>query len=340
MKTTCFSALIIIALGACAAPDTEADASYAFDPVPWSADDDWFKGNTHAHTTESDGDSSPEYVAQWYKDNGYDFLVLSDHNVFTDPARLSDLTDAGFLLVPGEEVTSSFDGAPVHVNGLNLPGVVEAQTAESLVGTIQANVDAIREVEGVPHINHPNFRWAFSADELAQVENDRLIEIWNGHPTVHNNGGGGVMGLEAVWDVLLTGGKLIYGIATDDAHHFQGEFRAGRANPGRGWVAVRAPALDPASLMEALEAGAFYASTGVELTEVVVDGSRLEVHIADRGDFRYTTQFIGAGGVVLAETTDNPSVYHVDSDVGYVRAKVTDSMGWSAWTQPLFVHTR
>lgn len=45
----------------------------------------WWKGNTHTHTTMSDGDSSPEVVAQWYKRNGYQFLVLSDHNIFTNP---------------------------------------------------------------------------------------------------------------------------------------------------------------------------------------------------------------------------------------------------------------
>lgn len=337
MNFTRVSVLAAVAVCACATPESDPSASYSLEPVPWAADDTWFKGNTHTHTTESDGDSSPEYVARWYKDHGYDFLVLSDHNVFTDPATLAQLVDSTFLLVPGEEVTSSFDGAPVHVNGLNLPGVVEARTAGSLVATIQANVDAIREVEGVPHINHPNFRWAFSADELAQVENDRLIEISNGHPTVHNLGGGGVLGMEAVWDALLTGGKRIYGIATDDAHHFQGEFAPGRANPGRGWVAVRAPALDPSSLMQALEAGAFYASTGVEIADVTVDGARLEVHIASRGDFKHSTQFIGAGGVVLEQTTDNPAVYTVTSDVGYVRAKVMDSMGYVAWTQPIFV---
>lgn len=43
----------------------------------------WFKGNTHTHTTMSDGDSSPEEVARWYKSHGYQFLVLSDHNTFT-----------------------------------------------------------------------------------------------------------------------------------------------------------------------------------------------------------------------------------------------------------------
>src|SRR5687768_14376214 len=39
----------------------------------------WFKGNTHTHTDKSDGDSSPEDVVGWYRTNGYDFVVLTDH---------------------------------------------------------------------------------------------------------------------------------------------------------------------------------------------------------------------------------------------------------------------
>lgn len=321
------------------APGGESLPAVTFE-VPATPDGSWYKGNTHAHTTESDGDSPPEVVARWYKEHGYDFLVLSDHNVFTDPATLAHLVDSSFLLIPGEELTSSFDGRPVHVNGLNLPGLVEARSAETLVGTIQANVDAVREVEGVPHVNHPNFRWAFGAAELAQVERDRLLEIFNGHPLVHNEGGGGVPGMEAVWDSLLTGGKRIYGIAVDDAHHFQGEFAPHRSNPGRGWVAVKAPALEAASLMAAMEEGRFYASTGVGLEDVLVSERRLEVHIRQRADFRYTTVFVGAGGRVLASTGDNPAVYDLADDVGYVRARVTDSMGYHAWTQPVFVRRR
>ena len=82
-------------------------------------------------------------------------------------------------------------------------------------------------------------------DTLIVVPNDRLLEIHNGHPTVHNEGGGDSPGMEAVWDILLTGGKRIYGIAVDDAHHFKEEFSPDRANPGRGWVAVRAASLTP-----------------------------------------------------------------------------------------------
>ncbi len=54
-------------------------------------------------------------------------------------------------------------------------------------------------------------------------------------------------------------------------------------------------------------------------------------------DFRYTTVFIGAGGEILGESIDDPAVYELTRDVGYVRAKVIDSMGYAAWTQPVFV---
>ncbi|HSM04165.1 MAG TPA: CehA/McbA family metallohydrolase [Longimicrobiales bacterium] len=322
--------------GAGSQDGTPSAAAVRFEP--WTPPGDaWLKGNTHTHTTESDGDSPPEEVALWYREHGYDWLVLSDHNVFTDPAALAHLVDDTFFLIPGEEVTSGFDGRPVHVNGLDLPGLVEPRRAASLVATLQANVDAIREVDGIPHVNHPNFQWAFGAEELAQVEGDRLLEIHNGHPSVHNQGGGGTPGLEEVWDALLTGGKRIYGIAVDDAHHFQGEFAPDRANPGRGWVAVRAAERTGRSVVTALEAGHFYASTGVELADVVVGPRRLEIDIAPRGDFRYTTVFIGAGGEILGETIEDPAVYELTRDVGYVRAKVVDSMGYAAWTQPVFV---
>ena len=52
----------------------------------------WFKGNLHTHTTNSDGDTAPEHVAEWYEENGYDWLCLTDHNHLTildDPGTFS-----------------------------------------------------------------------------------------------------------------------------------------------------------------------------------------------------------------------------------------------------------
>ena len=56
----------------------------------------WFKGNLHTHTNKSDGDSSPETVVDWYSNNKYDFLVLSDHNHLT----ILDSDQTKLLLIP------------------------------------------------------------------------------------------------------------------------------------------------------------------------------------------------------------------------------------------------
>lgn len=315
-------------LGCAPAPEFE---------VPNTAGMRWFKGNTHAHTTMSDGDSSPEVVARWYKEHDYAFLVLSDHNVFTDPAQLSTLQDSSFLLIPGEEVTAKFRDKPVHVNALNTPQLIAPQSDSTLVGTIQKNVDAIRAAAAVPHINHPNFRWAFHQRELLQVRHDKLLEIYNGHPHVNNLGGGGWPSMEQVWDHLLSAGKRVYGIAVDDAHHFQGEFASMRSNPGRGWVVVKARELKSRAIVESLEAGLFYASTGVVLQDLVITSRSIMLHIQPEGDFKYRTEFIGAHGSVLHVSTSNPAVFELRSQENYVRAKVYDSAGRVAWVQPVFV---
>jgi hypothetical protein len=297
----------------------------------------WFKGNTHTHTLESDGDSPPDVVINWYRNHGYNFLVLSDHNVFVNPARFVSMTDSAFILIPGEELTSAFEKKPVHVNGLNIDHVIAPRFDSTLLGTVQKNVDAIREATGVPHINHPNFGWAISQSVLERVQRDKLIEIHNGHPTVHNAGGGDSPGMEAVWDHLLTLGRRMYGIAVDDAHTFKGEFTRARANPGRGWIVVRTERLDAGEIMRAMEAGRFYASSGPELDSLVVADADMQVYIHQRGDFKFTTEFVGDKGRVLKRTGANPASYRLDGDESYVRARVIDSSGEVAWIQPVFV---
>jgi folate-binding protein YgfZ len=56
----------------------------------------------------------------------------------------------------------------------------------------QKMIDAIRAAGAAPSINHPNYGWAISADELLQLQRTRLFEVFNGHPLVNNLGGGGV----------------------------------------------------------------------------------------------------------------------------------------------------
>lgn len=299
----------------------------------------WFKGNLHTHTLNSDGDSTPEEVVRWYREHGYDFLVLTDHNFLTGVEGLNAMQGASgrFLVVRGEEVTSAVDKKPIHVNGLDVSRLVEPPAATTVVGMVQGMVDGIRAADGAPSINHPNFGWAISADELAAVQRTRLFEVYNGHPQVNNLGGGGVPGLEEVWDRVLTSGRLLYGIAVDDAHHFKRPWDSTASSPGHGWVYVQSPALEPRALVQALEQGRFYSSTGVELQAAHASSTELHIVVKATSFSRYRIQFIGGGGRVLREVAAPEARYAFAGDERYVRAKVIESNGTVAWTQPVGV---
>ena len=301
------------------------------------ADLRWFKGNTHAHTVNSDGDSTPDEVVRWYREHGYHFLVLTDHNYLTEVAGLNAVHGARdkFIVIQGEEVTSSASGKPVHVNGLAVEHLVLPPTGTSVLDVLRQSVEGIRGANGIPHVNHPNFGWAITADDLRQLERTRLFEVFNGHPQVNNAGGGTVPGLEEVWDRILTSGRLMYGIAVDDAHHFKRPGDPAASGPGRGWVFVRAAELAPRAIVEALDRGDFYSSTGVELAEYQASATGISLKIRATTWSRYRVQFIGAAGRVLSEGAEDTAAYTFRGDEGYVRVKVQESNGHVAWTQPV-----
>jgi hypothetical protein len=302
----------------------------------------WFKGNTHTHTLNSDGDSTPDEVVRWYREHGYQFLVLTDHNFLTSVDGLNALhgADQKFLIVRGEEVTDAFQNKSLHINGLGVAARVAPQGGASVVDVLQRNVDAIRRENGVPHINHPNFRWSITREELQQVRNNKLFEIFNGHPQTNNAGGGGVPGMEEAWDAILSAGTLgtvLYGVAVDDAHVFKQPGNPDVSGPGRGWIVVRAARLEARALLEAIERGDFYASTGVELADYTVSDSRMTVAVKATPFSKYRIQFVGKNGRVLRDVAEPAAAYEFQGDEGYVRARVLESNGRMAWCQPKMV---
>ena len=301
----------------------------------------WYKGNTHTHTLNSDGDSTPDDVVRWYREHDYHFLVLTDHNYLTSVDGLNALHggDDRFLVLKGEEVTDRFEGKSLHINGLDVDAMVPPQGGTSVVDVLQRNVDAIRRANGIPHINHPNFRWSITKEELGQVRSNRLFEIFNGHPQVNNIGGGGTAGMEEAWDAILSNGMLLYGIAVDDAHVFKDPGNPDVSGPGRGWVMVRAQRLEARALLDALERGEFYASTGVELDECRATPREIAVTVKSNDYSKYRVQFIGKGGRLLKESPEPTATYAPRGDEGYVRARVLESNGRMAWCQPVMVQT-
>jgi hypothetical protein len=300
----------------------------------------WYKGNIHTHSTESDGDSSPETVVRWYRRHQYDFLVLSDHNHLT----LLDYGNRRWrfrrpLMIPGEEVSVGLrfpNGRKgVHLGAIGISHMVEPVDATEVVPTLQANINAILAAGGIACINHPNYTWAFDHREIRQVAGAALLEVFNGHPGVNVHGAPGKFSYEEIWDGVLTAGRPIFGVATDDAHNFK-DFTPKVSNPGRGWVAVWAEELSLEGIVAALASGEFYASTGVTLARLDTSGGRISLSVEPHRDFIYTISIIGPGGRVLAQVVGTEADYAIRGDEGYVRATVTSSRGSKAWTQPVF----
>lgn len=298
----------------------------------------WYKGNIHTHTTESDGDSSPDTVVRWYRRHQYDFLVLSDHNHVT----LLDYSSGKRrfkkpLMIPGEEVSLRLYNREkaVHLGAIGISQMVEPVDATEIVPTLQANINAILAAGGIACINHPNFNWAFDHREIRQVTGAALLEVFNGHPAVNACGAPGKFSYEEIWDGVLSAGRPIFGVATDDAHNFT-DFIPQVSNPGRGWVVVQAEEPSADAIVAALSSGMFYASTGVVLRQLEVSGGRISLAVEPHRDFIYTTSFIGPGGRLLAQVVGTEANYLIRGDEGYVRATVLSSRGSRAWTQPRF----
>ena len=271
-----------------------------------------------------------------------------------------------FLLIPSEEITDK----NVHVNATNIQELIlpdktlDTTTSPQIIKALQHAFDAVhaqRVRTGVPmfaHLNHPNFKWAITAEELMQIDHEQFFEVYNGHPTVFNQGDELHAGTERVWDIVLAerlghlGKSVMYGLATDDSHNYHSAV-AKASLSGRGWVMVKANDLSANSLVAAMEKGDFYASTGVEFKTLQSGHGRISLEVKAEAGVEYVIEFIGTRkgydrktvavkaadgseprvtrkysadvGMVLAAVKGAKAEYVFKGDELYVRARVTST---------------
>lgn len=297
----------------------------------------WYKGNIHCHSTNSDGDLSPCDVVALYKRGGYQFLSITDHN------RLTELAEAkvpdGFLFIEGIEFTYDNVGESyIHINGIGMqhePAIRERPTR--LIDGMRSITRCIHEQEGFSVINHPNWRWGYGADEIASIPLAHAFEVYNGSPTCNNEGDSENHSTDEIWDLLLSRGIRILGIASDDAHDYTAQNPTYVEPPFTGWICVWAEQLTQEEVMSSLFRGDFYASNHPILEQMTRTPELLYVKIKQVGEIKYTTSFIGKEGKLLEMVRGLEASYLPDGTEGYVRAVITDTDGHTAWTQPVFL---
>jgi len=301
------------------------------------------RGNLHTHSLLSDGSSPVEAVVAWYRSLGYQFVAMTEHNLQIDASLRDALSAPGFVVLPGEEVTNHWGdrgGRPLHVNALCAPretpgGFDFVRPDEGLAGTLED----IRAEGGIPLVNHPNFQWTLTEDDIARGASGRyLLEIWSGHPSVNPGGDGERPSAEAIWDGLLARGADAIPVAVDDTHNLPGDPSGGNALPGRAWVETFGGETSTVAICAALARGDLYASNGPALARISVQRDTFLVATTDPAA---SVVFLGERGETLAQVRAadvapkadvRELTYRLTGGETLVRARVSDAAGRHAWT--------
>lgn len=210
-----------------------------------------------------------------------------------------------YLLIQGEEITDRYKNKQVHMCATNTSELLPPLHGESVLEVMQQNINAAvsrRERTGektLVHLNHPNFGYGVTAEQLMRVIGENFFEVYNGHPGVNDAGDATHASTERMWDIINTWRlakfnlPIMYGLATDDGHNYHVDKPGTKSQPGRGWVMILADTLTPDAMVTALEAGRFYSSSGVTLSSVTVAEGTLTVDVAAQEGVEYKVDFIG-----------------------------------------------
>jgi len=282
---------------------------------PYAVPGEYRKVQLHCHTTESDGRFDPRELLRMYKEAGYTFVFITDHNRVT---RCDDLNDDTFLALPGTEDTVSYLLPPLgpHLGRL----FVDQPTRR---GTAQERIDRTAEEGGLAALCHPSWTgnlWTgtWSQRAVTGLRAYNFVEIVNPHSDTFED--------TARWEAALhkRGPESpVWAVAVDDCH------RSDQFN--RAWVMVRVVEHSPRALKAALAGGAFYASTGpdgrFEAAGAVISAEFKEVVEA---------RMLDRQGRVRAAGRDAILRYRVQGDEGHLRVDGMSPRG-QIWSQPFWV---
>ena len=315
----------------------------------------WYKGNLHCHTTNSDGNLTPTQVVEMYQNKGYSFLAISDHDLFTDYRKEFDNSE--FIILPametaavlykGEEKTREQRIGIHHIHAIlgtkemqdkaekGVFSHMEAYPKKEFCGSwdgakvAQEMQDDLKAHGCITMYNHPIWSRVKEQDFI-NTKGLTALEIFNygtqnesatGFDTIH-------------WDVMLRKGDKIFAVASDDNHN------ARNTNDSfGGYIVVKAEKLDHESIVQAIIDGSYYSSAGPEIYDwgIKDDVAYVECSAVERVNFM-AGNIINAGNTVIFEKEENVmrAEFPLRGNEDYIRVECVDKHGKMAWSNPIF----
>ncbi|MGN0994580.1 MAG: hypothetical protein ACI4PD_05600 [Butyricicoccus sp.] len=305
-----------------------------------------WKGNLHLHTTRSDGTASPEEAMAYYKNAGYHFCVISDHEIYWD----SDALDSeNFIVLPGVEsgieknpnrlweVHGTSNLCP-HIHAIRdahstKPSFAHDQSIPRLIDTgvscWQKQVDYLRAHGNFVILNHP--RWSrLEPEQMLSMDGYFAVEVYNHCSEVLETTGES----EYEWDYCLRRGKRVWAVAADDNHDYAPEAKQCFG----GFTMVSAPALTREALSDSFREGSFYASSGPVIHDMRVENGTLYMDFSEAQAVRLVASQSYAPTLTppLGQETFTHIEWKLRENLRYVRPEVIGPTGRKAWGQPIF----
>lgn len=296
--------------------------------LPFDKPGRFWKGNLHSHSTLSDGRLTPAEVCRLYQQEGYDFISLTDHFLERYGFPLADTRDFRsdtFTTILGAELHTGYTelGELWHILAVGLPLDFAPYTPGETGPEVAARAVAAGAFVAAAH---PNWYTLTEADILSLGQID-AIEVFNGVACDHND-------RPDSWhitDILLGRGHRYTACATDDFHA-----NVAFEDFGRGWVEVKSESLAPESLLAALKAGHFYATTGPRIHDIsVVPGRSITIRCSPASRIWITgigsrTRRIHGNG--LSEAEFNLEGFNSP----FCRVTIRDVHHRQAWSNPIW----
>jgi predicted metal-dependent phosphoesterase TrpH len=299
----------------------------------FSAPGRFWRGNLHTHSTRSDGVLSPEEVCRRYMAEGYDFLALTDHFVGLWGYPIVDtvpMRTNRFTTILGAELHSGAmaNGELWHILAVGLPAdFAPSKTPhfDPVEGQETGAEIAARAVAAGAFvaIAHPQWSGLTLADARS-ITAAHAVEVYNHGCAVGCDRPDGF----AIADLLLTEGRDLTMIATDDAHFSEPDHFG-------GWVMVKAEENTPEALLASLKAGTFYSSQGPLLHDVRIEGKHVVVESSAVA--AVIVQGAGTGAKAVHGHSMTRTEVPVDrlNNSPWLRVTAVDAAGRRAWSNPV-----
>jgi hypothetical protein len=292
---------------------------------PFAMPGQFYRGNLHSHSTNSDGLLSAQEVCQRYQGAGYDFISLSEHFLEIYGYPVSDTrpfrSDSFTTLIAAELHQGKIAvGENWHILAVGLPVDFARPTPGETARQIAERAAATGAFIGIVH---PAW-YGLTIEDARSIPCAHAVETYNHGSEVETERGDSW----AFYDQLLNEGWRLSGFATDDSHSIEHDWLG-------GWVNVRAKSLDPEAILESLKAGHYYSSQGPEIHDLQVAGGILKVtcsaaaNISLQGRGRLSRYVAGED---LTEASFETELF----EEAWVRVTVRDAMGKKAWSNPVW----